>query len=125
MKKRIFIRKKYGRLGNNLYRWAHLIAFARENGAEVWDLSRTTSQYFRFFPKLNRKLLPIVAERKCFSMGSPAGTPPLWPRAQDPLAPCACVEFELLKQLYSRLATFFRIGGCDCPRAVIETGGSW
>ena len=69
MKKRIFIRKKYGRLGNNLYRWAHLIAFARENGAEVWDLSRTTSQYFRFFPKLNRKLLPIVAERKCFSMG--------------------------------------------------------
>ncbi|MGZ0709053.1 alpha-1,2-fucosyltransferase [Coraliomargarita sp. W4R53] len=69
MKKRIFIRKKYGRLGNNLYRWAHLIAFARDHDAEVWDLSRTTNQYFRFFPKLNRKLLPVVAERHFFSIG--------------------------------------------------------
>lgn len=57
-------------MGNVLYRWAHLIAYARDNGAEVWDLSRCTDRYFRLFPKLDSKLLPILRERRILSVGS-------------------------------------------------------
>lgn len=60
MKRRIYIDKVYGRLGNHLYRWSHLIAFAQAYDVEVWDLSRNVKQSFLLFPQLRKKLLPVL-----------------------------------------------------------------
>lgn len=68
--KKIYILKKYGRMGNALYRWAHLIAYARDNGAEVWDLSKSSARYFKLFPMLDQKMLPVLRARTPLSCGN-------------------------------------------------------
>ncbi len=55
-RRRIFVSKPYGRLGNLLYKASHLIAFAIEHDLTVWDRSFNTRRYAKLFPKIRNRL---------------------------------------------------------------------
>jgi hypothetical protein len=56
MKKRIIIDAQFGRLGNTLYRFCNLLAFAIENDFTVWDSSLHVSGYSQLFPNIGNRL---------------------------------------------------------------------
>lgn len=56
-RRRILIDKPYGRLGNQLYRLANVVAFAMDRDLIVWDRSMRAGGYAPHFPRVHRRLL--------------------------------------------------------------------